>query len=250
MNALQRLFPDIEVLLTLAPEELAVSLLQLVKGSPQGQFYPDSATTMTTGYGMAATVESAYPPHRSPEVERVVAEGWQWLLVNLLILPAPGINGRNGHMILSRRGAELANNPAKFEQFRQAAAFPKSLLHPSIADKVWLALARGELADAVFVAFRAVEEAVRAAAKCSPTDVGVDLMRKAFDKKKGPLRDPSQPEPERDALAHLFAGAMGSYKNPHSHRTVSITDAREAQEMVLLASHLLRIVEARAKLLP
>src|SRR5262249_2635236 len=131
-------------------------------------------------------------------------------------------------------------------RYRAAIEFPKGMLHQSIADKVWLDLARGDLADGVFSAFRAVEEAVRKAGGYSNADIGVTLMRKAFHQDNGPLTDMTQEPAEREALMHLFAGAIGSYKNPHSHRTVNITDPGEAQEMVMLASHLLRIVEVRA----
>src|SRR6516225_2765395 len=78
-----------------------------------------------------------------------------------------------------------------------------------------------------------------------PRDIGADLMRAAFHPDNGPLTDTSLPKSERESLAHLFAGAIGSYKNPSSHRTVAITDIRDAQEQVLLASHLLGIVDAR-----
>jgi Protein of unknown function (Hypoth_ymh) len=74
--------------------------------------------------------------------------------------------------------------------------------------------------------------------------LGIDLMRKAFNPQNGPLSDPNAHLAEREALSHLFASAIGSYKKPHSHRNVTL-EAGEAAEMIILASHLLNIVDAR-----
>ena len=84
----------------------------------------------------------------------------------------------------------------------------------------------------MFQAFREVKIRVQAAAKLSPERLGVDLMREALHIEHGPLTDKAAPRAGRDARSPLFAGAIGMFTNPASHRYVRIK-AEEASELIL-----------------
>ncbi|MGB8525151.1 MAG: TIGR02391 family protein [Candidatus Acidiferrales bacterium] len=150
---------------------------------------------------------------------------------------------------ISRRGQRLKSRD-DFEAYRKASLLPKGQLHPLIASEVYPAFLRGKYDTAIFEAFREVEVAVREAGKFGPDDYGTELMREAFkpsEKKSqaitpGPLTDTKLPVAEQEAMASLFAGAIGLYKNPQSHRHVP-THAEEAAEVIVFASHLLRLVD-------
>lgn len=241
--SLSSLVPNVADLLSLEVEELAGVLLvhlNSIGGMARNQG------------GLCLHNFFDVPPRRDyddrqEEVNVALMEAWAWLRSDALIVERAAVTG--GFYVISRRGQQIISRN-DFDAYRKASLLPKGQLHPFIASKVYPAFLRGEYDTAVFQAFREVEVAVRTAGKFSSDDYGTELMRDAFraNTKKGqpcqpgPLADTQLPAAEQVAMANLFAGAIGLYKNPQSHRHVP-THPEDAAEVIVFASQLLRIVD-------
>jgi uncharacterized protein (TIGR02391 family) len=238
MMRICELIPDPEALLALEPEELAGVVLQYLNSLEE-----NSSSFSRYNFSLPERVEG-YPKEYHQTICRALMEAWVYLEREGLLVPKPG---SEGWFIISRRGKKLAT-PEDFQNYRKGNLLPRGLLHPRIAQKIWATFLRGDYDTAVFQSFKEVEVCVRVAAGFAPTEIGTALMRKAFEPGKGPLADIGVPSAEQDALAHLFAGSIGLYKNPSSHRAVDL-EAGETVEIIMLASHLLSIVEKRSSIL-
>lgn len=100
----------------------------------------------------------------------------------------------------------------------------------------------GKFDDAVFNACKVVEVRTRELAQLENSDIGVRLMRKAFSP-KFPILAYSKVAAEQQAIMELFSSFIGIFKNAQSHRFVNIDVPETAFEILVIANHLLKILD-------
>lgn len=239
LTELVKKLPSADDLLRLAKGQLDAMLLQCVTQRAT------DPSPVATRYVHDNEIVGLYPIdgrttfQRRMEADIALAESWQRLSTVGLIVPAPG--QAPGMMTVTSRGCEVAGGN-NFEEMMARLSLRPEMLHSDLRESVYENFSNGNYDTAVRDAFVLVEDKVRTAAGLPNSLVGVQLMRTAFDPNKGKLTDSKLVMAERERMADLFAGAIGTFKNPHSHRIVGNNDPSSVIEELMLASRLLRFV--------
>jgi uncharacterized protein (TIGR02391 family) len=223
--------PEVEM----EPEELAPFILRYLQKQPSNSINRYNFSLISD-----AGLYQRLGQKKAEDYAKCLMEAWMYLEREGFIAPQPGQQGE--WAFVTRRGQKVVE-AQDFEAYRKGHLLPSEGLDPILVQKVKQSFVRGDYDTAVFQAFKEIEVRVRKKAKLKNTDIGVPLMRKAFNPKDGILRDKNADAGEQTARMELFAGAIGMYKNPSSHRDVTFNDPKEAADIIHMANQLLRILE-------
>lgn len=228
------IIPNPEDLLAMEPEEIAGIVLEHLNAA-----YPGEVNLQT--FSSVTTVKE-YPPEYRDILLRALMEAWVWLEREGLVVQKPWEMGK--WFFISRRGYRM-RQASDLEAYRKANLLPKDSLHPVIKAKVWGIFLKGDYDTAIFQAFKEVEVAVRQAAGLGDDLDGPDLMLKAFQPPDGPLADRNTSPELQEATLDLFASSISLYRNPLRQENITVTNSTHAAEIIVMASHLMRIIDSR-----
>ncbi|TNM63219.1 TIGR02391 family protein [Streptomyces sp. NP160] len=225
----------IRLLRTLGTPELALELLrQLSKGDQP------NINSLLRGADPALHQERDYR-----DLMRRLSDAWAWLVAQGFLGPHEQ-NTPSEWMRVTREGRAALGATAPMAAIN-AANLLTTDLDPVIAAKARPIFGLGDYETAAFAAMKQVEVEVRRLSGLNQSLIGTKLMQEAFAKDRGPLTDTSAEGGEQVATMNLFMGAIGTFKNPSSHRTVSFDDPVEAAEVIQLADLLMKLLRRVAR---
>lgn len=228
----KKIFPPIETVLDMEPEELAPFVLKHLSNVSNINRY---------NYTLGTSSEiQEYAGKHLKDFQKQLMEAFIWLERELLIAPQPDEQG--DWRFITRRGERVLKDE-NFAAYSQEALLPSKNLHPILVRKVKPLFLRGDYDTAIFQAFKAIEVHVRKNGGYTKSDIGVSLMRKAFHPQTGKLSNTHSEESEKQAMSDLFAGAIGLFKNPTSHRDIDGISPEEAVDYIRVANCLLKMID-------
>jgi uncharacterized protein (TIGR02391 family) len=233
------------LLLDGTPEEIeALSADRAAVAIIEWRLSPRSITVNVGSQAAAIAnhIASHHRGYRAYEFKRTILEGMSWGIANGLLFIDFG-HPNHGAIAVTRLAQQL-HASGKLAAWPPASGLRKEDLHSAIADAAWPSVCAGDYDVAVFKAFRALEEVVvKNVPECQGKS-GMDVFSQAFNKEKGPLSDQSADVGEREAWRSLFAGAYGAFRNPPAHRSGTKADSVAVREELILASLLMRRLDA------
>ena len=189
--------------------------------------------------------EQAHDRNQEPDTQHLLerlGDAWAWLTANGLIGPHVDINHRpsEGWCRVTDKGRQVAEENS-LTALMADQRLPEDLHARLRGAKRQFRSGNSELA--VFEAMKQVEVRLRELSGAGNDEIGTKLARHALNPESGPLADQHLEHAERLAISHLFAGALGAFKNPTSHRIVDFDDPALAADAMLLADLLMRMLD-------
>jgi uncharacterized protein (TIGR02391 family) len=222
--------PTAEELRELSTPELGLIILQ-------------SRRVDLNAYNIVQEHLQAHSRNQEPDIQHLLerfGDAWAWLVANGLIGPHVNQDSTSGWCRITDKGNQVAAE-GSVTALLADQRLPDDL-HPRLREaKRQFRSGNPELA--VFEAMKQIEVRLRELSGGESRDIGTNLARKALDPERGPLADSDLDVAERQAISHLFAGALGAFKNPTSHRIVDFDDPALAADAVLLADLLMRMLD-------
>lgn len=123
--------------------------------------------------------------------------------------------------------------------------FIGTIFHPAIYHATWRPFVLGQYGQAVVLAVKELEDAVRLATSGNVNASGAELIRKAFDPEgpdgPGPLCSPENSALESEGIADLLAGFFKRYKGIPESAPVTL---QQTARIMSLASYLMYTLQS------